>query len=217
MNYTIGSTVRDGVVRDGVVREGAVREERLNTATPTLAQRQAQFQVCTTRTRQRLYNFARRTLGNSQDAEDVTQEALARAWMHFETFDHHRSFEAWVFRIASNLMIDHNRRRRRRPEISLEVSAACMEENEGVFSAEPSQHTGDPQDTLIAKEINAELLSTLYTLPPIHRATLLLVAQEFSYDQIATTLNCPVGTVRSRVHRARVMVQRHLKARTSHE
>lgn len=186
-------------------------------AEPALAQRQARFQVYVARTRQRLYRFALHTLGNPQDAEDVTQEALTRAWTHFETFDPHRSFETWVFRIARNVMIDRNRRRRRRQEISLEASAGCMEENEAVWQAEISRSVRDPQDSLMTKESNAELLSTLNTLPPIHQETLFLVAREYSYEQIATALNCQVGTVRSRVHRARVMLQRHLKAKTLYE
>jgi RNA polymerase sigma-70 factor, ECF subfamily len=186
-------------------------------AGPGLAQRQARFQSYVAGTRQRLYRFALHTLGNSQDAEDITQEALTRAWTHFETFDPQGSFDAWVFRITRNLMIDRNRRCRRRPEISLEASAVCLEENDGGWGGEMSLSISNPQDCLIAKESRAELMSTLNTLPSIHQATLLLVAQEYSYEQIATALNCPVGTVRSRVHRARVMVQRHLKAKVSYE
>ena len=69
----------------------------------------------------------------------------------------------------------------------------------------------------MATEISAELQSALCCLPPRYQATLLLVAQKRSYEQIARTLDCPLGTVRSRVHRARLMLQRNLKARTSHE
>ncbi len=183
-------------------------------AKPTLDRRQAQFQVYAARTRQRLYHFARRTLGNPQDAEDITQETLARAWAHFDDFDPQRSFEAWALRIASNLMIDQNRRRRRRQEISLEASVDHLEGNESVCSAALSSGPGDPQDLLLTRESNAELMSTLRSLPSIHQTTLLMIAQEHSYEQIARTLDCPVGTVRSRVHRARVMLRRSLKEST---
>jgi len=184
MNCMLGLTRDEG--------RTLVRHGRAETAEPTLARRQAQFQVCATRTRQRLYRLALRTLGNPQDAEDVTQEALTRAWTHFETFDPQRSFEAWVFRIANNLMIDHNRRRRRRQEISLDASAACMEEIEDVCHPEPSRNISDPHDCLMAKESRAELLSTMQTLSPVHQTTLLLLAEERSYEQIARSFDCPV-------------------------
>lgn len=86
------------------------------TGEPTLKQRQEQFQHLVVRLHQRLYNFARRNTGNCQDAEDVTQETLARAWRHFEQFDPQYPFKSWVFRIAKNLLIDQNRRRSLRQE-----------------------------------------------------------------------------------------------------
>ena len=105
----------------------------------------------------RLYSFARRALNNPQDAEDVTQEALTRAWTHFETFDPRCSFDAWVFRIASNLLIDQSRRRKRRQEISLDAPVARSEENEGSGCLELADSTSDPHERLMAKEISAEL------------------------------------------------------------
>jgi RNA polymerase sigma-70 factor (ECF subfamily) len=209
MNHALGSARDAG-------RANENRRGRGETAESTLARRQAQFQVFVARTRQRLYRFALHTLGNPQDAEDVTQEALTRAWTHFEAFDPQRSFEAWVFRIANNLMIDRNRRLRRRKEISLDGPAAGLSEYEGMWGPELSDSGSNPQNHLMAKEVSAELQFALRSLPPLHQATLLLVVQERSYEQIARTLDCPVGTVRSRVHRARAMLQRNLKARTSH-
>ncbi len=209
MLHTLGSARNAG-------RANEHRCGRDETAEPTLARRQEQFQICVTRTRQRLYRFVLHSLGNAHDAEDVTQEALSRAWAHFETFDPDRSFEGWVFRIASNLMIDHNRRRRRRQEISLDSPTAYLSEHEVDYRPEMSDSASDPQNCLIANEISVELQSALRCLPPVHQATLLLLAQERSYEQIARTFDCPLGTVRSRVHRARIMLQRNLEARTSH-
>lgn len=179
-----------------------------------LGQRQAQFQTLVAQTHTRLFNFVRRTVGNAHDAEDVTQEALTRAWLHFEDFDAQRSFEAWVFRIAGNLLIDHSRRKHRRQEISLDMPTACVEGEEGACHPELAARTGDPQECLLAKEIDAELQGALRCLPPLHQATLLLVAQEHTYEQIARAFACPVGTVRSRVYRARVLLRRNLKEST---
>ncbi len=182
-----------------------------------LARRQAQFQCLAEQTHKRLYNFARRALNNPQDAEDVTQEALTRAWTHFETFDPRYSFDAWIFRIAGNILIDQSRRRKRRQEISLNVPAARSEENEGLGCMELADSASDPHESLMAKEISAELKWALRSLPPLHQTILLQVAQQRSYAQIALAMNCPEGTVRSRVYRARVMLRRTLKERTFHE
>jgi RNA polymerase sigma-70 factor (ECF subfamily) len=169
------------------------------------------------RTRQRLYRFALHTLGNPQDAEDVTQEALTRAWTHFEHFDQRRSFEAWVFRIVSNLTIDQSRRRRRRQEVSLDAPPTYLSEYDGRCRPEPTNRSGDPQNSLMAKEISAELQSALRSLPRRHQVILMLVAQQHSYEQIAKAFDCPLGTVRSRVHRARIMLRHNLKESTPYE
>jgi RNA polymerase sigma-70 factor (ECF subfamily) len=108
-------------------------------------------------------------------------------------------------------VIDRNCRRRRRQEISQDAPEMRIDGNEDRCCSQLSDRAGDPQNCLMAKEIGTELQSALRSLPPLHQATLLLLAQERSYEQIASTLNCPMGTVRSRVHRARVMLQRHLK------
>jgi RNA polymerase sigma-70 factor (ECF subfamily) len=177
----------------------------------TLVQRQEQFQTLITPTRQRLYRFARHTMGNAQDAEDITQETLARAWNHFESFDSRRSFEAWLFRIAQNLMIDWNRRKRRRPEISLDTPETFIEGEVGVFGRALVDRGSDPAGQVLDQEVCRELQSALCSLSAAHRQTLLLLSRERSYEQIARALDCPMGTVRSRVHRARVMLQRKLK------
>jgi RNA polymerase sigma-70 factor (ECF subfamily) len=191
-----------------------MRRGQRETEEQRLLQRQAQFQRLAAKMYPRLYNFARRTRGNLQDAEDITQETLARAWTHFESFDPSRSFEAWVFRIAGNLIIDQSRRRKHHQEISLDAPVAFQEGDEEVSRPELADHTRDPENCLMAKEVSAELQSALLSLPSLHQTTLLLVAQQRSYEQIARAFDCPVGTVRSRVYRARVMLRRNLKLST---
>jgi RNA polymerase sigma-70 factor (ECF subfamily) len=182
-----------------------------DTGQSTMRQRQARFQSLAAGIHPRLYRYARRALGHRQDAEDIAQETLARAWAHFETFDPRRSFETWVFRIASNLITDLHRRRKRRQEFSLDATVAGRE-SDGQCYAELADSTGNPHEKLMADEISSELQTALYDLPPLHRTTLLLLAQERSYEQIAGYYGCPVGTVRSRVHRARQRLQRNLNA-----
>jgi RNA polymerase sigma-70 factor (ECF subfamily) len=177
----------------------------------TLAQRQEQFQILTARMHPRLFHFVLRRLGNSPDAEDVTQEALVRAWAHFEDFDPRRAFEAWVFRIARNLVFDQMRRRRYRQEVSLDSPSASLDGTDGRCRPELYDSANDPEECLMAREISTELQIALRSLSPAYRAPLLLIAEQRSYEQIARDLDCPIGTVRSRLFRARVMLRRSLK------
>ena len=191
-----------------------------NTEEMTLARKQAQFQIFAAQTQTRLFHFARRVLGNTQDAEDVTQETLARAWGHFDAFDAQRPFDAWVFRIACNLMIDMGRRRSPGQMLSLDAPAPRRKAGEGNESAlllEIADSAGDPAFRLMRAEINANLQFALCSLPPVYRATLLLLAQQQSYQQIARACDCSIGTVRSRAHRARVLMRRILQEVTLYE
>lgn len=194
-----------------------LRRNWRETGAQALAEKQTRFHALVAHSHKRIYHFVQRHLGNAQDAEDLMQEALTRAWTHFESFNPQRSFEAWVYRIASNLVIDQVRRRRRRQEFSLDAPATDLEGNEHECRSELADSTGDPENCLMANEISESLQFALRSLPPIHRKTLLLVAQQHSYEQIAGVLDCSIGTVRSRVYRARVMVQRNLKESTPHE
>ena len=193
-----------------------VRCGRATTGEPALRQRQEQFQHLVARVHKRLYNFVRHHIGNCQDAEDVTQETLARAWRHFEQFDPQQPFESWVFRIAKNLLIDESRRKRRRQEISLDTPPAYLEGQESKIP-KLSDSSGDPENCFMAGEINVELRSAVGSLAPAYQIPLLLRAEQRSYEQIAEALNCPLGTVRSRIFRARVLLRRNLKEGTLHE
>jgi RNA polymerase sigma-70 factor (ECF subfamily) len=182
----------------------------------TLAQRQGQFQLLTAPMHRRLYNFARRSMGNAQDAEDVTQETFVRAWAHFEGFDLRRPFEAWVFRIAKNLILDQIRHRKYRQEVSLNSTAASLDGTEGTCHPELFDSANDPQECLMAHEISAELEIALRSLSPVYRAPLLLAAEQRSYEEIARDLDCPIGTIRSRLSRARRMLRQNLSESAPH-
>jgi RNA polymerase sigma-70 factor, ECF subfamily len=203
--------------------EGQVAYYRLahrgsgETSEQSLVRKQMSFHALVAHSHKRLYHFVRRSLHNPQDAEDLTQEVLARAWSYFETFDPRQPFDAWIFRIARNLIIDQSRRRTRRQEISLDAPVANKEESESVCCPEIANSTADPQNCLMAKELSAGLQFALRSLSTIHRKTLLLVAQQHSYEQIAGVFGCSIGTVRSRVYRARVLAKRNLKESMSYD
>ena len=158
-------------------------------------------------TRKRIYKQVFRMLGNHADAEDVTQETLVRAWSARASYDPARSFDAWILRIAANLCIDRIRRRKRRSEVSLETGLGAEPDGER-SDLEIADLSQNPERLLLAKEIDAGLQHEIRSLPAVHRDCLLLLEQEYSYAEIAARMNCPVGTVRSRVHRARTHLSR---------
>ena len=156
-------------------------------------------------TRMRIFNLAHRMLGNRDDAEDVTQETLSRAWAHSADRNSHSSLEGWVYRIAVNLCLDRKRRQKRLSIVSLdafmEVGTSC--EGGTMPIADVSN---DPARRLMAEQIDDRLILGVKTLPRCCRAAVKLWMEEHTYEEMAAIMKCPVGTVRSRLFRARAHV-----------
>lgn len=146
--------------------------------------------------------FARRMSGNREEAEDLAQEAFYRAYRSFDRYDRQRPFDRWVYRIISNLFIDLLRTKNRAPTYSLD-SPIPGKEGQGPIGDLPDSRQ-DPAQTLLADIMDERLVSALGRLSESYRRTLLLVdMQEMSYEEAAQYMGCAIGTVRSRVHRAR--------------
>ena len=130
-----------------------------------------------------VYNIALRMTGNSEDAADMTQEAFIKAYNSLQSFRGDSKFSVWLYRIVSNVCLDFLRSKNRRPTVSLSV-----EDDDG----EDAQLTRD------------SVRRGLDSLPPDYRQILLLrEIQGLSYDEIAQALSLEVGTVKSRIFRAR--------------
>jgi len=160
--------------------------------------------------RQRIYNVAYRILRNRDDAEDITQETFVRAWANINRFVAGCSFEAWVTRIATNLCLDTARRRQRQRIHSLEAAPAWSSE------IEPEAHQvadsrQDPAVRLLDGEVDESLLRAVRALPAHYRGCIQLLEQDYSYGQISTLMGCPVGTIRSRLYRARMLIRKQLE------
>jgi RNA polymerase sigma-70 factor (ECF subfamily) len=176
------------------------------------------FEQRIVKTRPRVYRLALRMLGNRSDAEDATQEALVRAWSGLDGYDPARSlydpirsFDAWVLRIARNVCISRIHRSRRTTEMSLDI-LLTTERDGAAFGLELADLSYDPQRLLLDKEIDEGLQQGIRSLPATSRRCFLLLAQEHSYQEIAARLDCPLGTVRSRLNRARAHLS-HIIAR----
>ncbi len=144
------------------------------------------------------YNVAYRLMGNADAAADAAQEAFIKA---FKSIEQYRggSFKSWLLRIVSNTCYDHLRYNKRRPSQSLE---------EDDFDSDYAPHLIDraerPEDGLLRQELGDMLQQAIVQLPPDQRLVLILSDVEgFSYQEIAQTTELALGTVKSRLNRAR--------------
>lgn len=153
-----------------------------------------------------VYNLCLRMVGSAA-AEDVAQETFIAAYRRLGTF-RGGNFRAWLLRIAANLSRDELRRRRGRPATSLEAALAT-----GPVADVPSSAAG-PEDEALRREIALHLQQGLATLPPEQRlAVILRDVHGLSYEELAVTLACSLGTVKSRIARGRARMRQYLMER----
>ena len=147
-----------------------------------------------------VYNIALRMTGNSEDAADMTQEAFIKAYNSLQSFRGDSKFSVWLYRIVSNVCLDFLRSKNRRPTVSLSVEDDDGEDAQ-LDVADASQ---SPELLLDRKLTRDSVRRGLDSLPPDYRQILLLrEIQGLSYDEIAQALSLEVGTVKSRIFRAR--------------
>jgi len=158
-----------------------------------------------------LYGFALRFTRNPEEAEDLAQETLLRAYRFFDSYERGTNIRAWLFKILRNLFINRYRKSQREPDA---VSYGDSEATLDLLLREPAGGgTGGrtPEQVLQAGEVDSRIEQALDALPEEYRSVLLLNSLgELSYKEIAATLEVPIGTVMSRLHRARRMLQANL-------
>lgn len=151
----------------------------------------------------RVFGFVRRMVSDSEEAADIAQEVFIRAYQSFTRFDGRSSLRTWLFRIAHNLCVDRARRLSRAPErTSLDVA-----DDDSAFEI-PDQRW-DPQTIVLDDELKGIIEHALTTMSDKLRTVLLLHDREdFAYEEIAQTLDLPIGTVKSRLFLARAHLQK---------
>lgn len=150
----------------------------------------------------RLYNTLASLTGSRDDAEDVAQEAFVQAFLKLSTFRKDSAFYTWIYRIAFNVAM--TRQRRKRPQLSIDGG---RDPN----GADPPDNSESPVDRLQREERARQVHAALAAISEEHRAILVLREMEgCCYETIAEILELPVGTVRSRLHRARMQLRDHL-------
>jgi RNA polymerase sigma-70 factor (ECF subfamily) len=149
-----------------------------------------------------LYNFARWLVHNSNDAEDLVQETYLKALRSFASFQSGTNFRAWIFRILKNTFLSSCSTLARR------MTDAMISDEDGL---EPAVDTETPETILMNRSSSQLVQCAIDDLPVHYRETLLLCeVEEMSYQEIAEILSIPIGTVMSRLSRARKAVRESL-------
>jgi len=147
--------------------------------------------------------------GNRDDAEDLLQQSLLEAYAAFDRFRAGSHFDRWVLQIMHRTFLDTVRSRSRQAVQSLD--AAWETEGGRVLARELADPRGGPEAELMAQTLSEPLQRALDALPTPFRGVVLLADMEgLTYEEVAGVLGCPVGTVRSRLHRARALLRRRL-------
>jgi RNA polymerase sigma-70 factor (ECF subfamily) len=152
-----------------------------------------------------LFRTALRMTRNREDAEDLVQEAITKAFAAFDRFEEGTNFRAWIFKILTNTFINNYYRLRDRQK------APSLEEMEDETSFQPSFEGVTPEEALLNTLTREDILRAIESLPLEFRAVVVLTLVEgFSYKETAEILDIPIGTVMSRLHRGRKLLQKLL-------
>lgn len=162
-----------------------------------------------------LEGVARRLCRNDAEAEDLVAETVCRAWRSADSLDDPTAFRAWIFRILNNTFISERRRPDCRLQFGLDEEGAGPDGED--FSLFEQMHQpfllwfSNPEQEFLDKLLREDLERALAALPEHHRLVVILAdLEEFDYAEIAATLGIPLGTVRSRLARARGALQKTL-------
>ena len=167
---------------------------------------QAAYGEIVRRYQRAVYRIAWALTRNDADADDLAQEAFVRAWGAIGRFEIGQPLYPWLARITTNLAFSLFRSRKRRPETPIEPLLEAGKQ----FGVDD-----DPADQAVTDERDANLRACFALLSPEHQAVLSLRAvQDLSYDEIAKALNVPIGTVMSRLARARAVLATLMEERT---
>lgn len=151
-----------------------------------------------------VYNLAYRIMGDGAAASDAAQETFISAWRHLKTF-RGGSFKSWLLRIVTNACYDELRRGKRRPSSSLE---SLYVEDPTPDADLPPSHQESPEAFTQRRELNRAIQAGIGQLPPDQRIVLVLAdVQGMSYDEIAEATQANLGTVKSRLSRARARLR----------
>ncbi len=157
-----------------------------------------------------LYGAAMRYTRDPRDAEDLVQDTMVSAYRFFGGFEAGSNCKAWLFKILTNTFINKYRRRVREREVQTQI---VEDDARSLISEEAREASRDPERFMPSSNLLSEdVKRALDAVPTDYRmAVVLCDLEDFSYKEIADIMDCPVGTVMSRLHRGRRLLQRSLR------
>lgn len=154
-----------------------------------------------------LYNFGLRLTADPNDAEDLVQDTIVKAYRFFSSYEKGTNAKAWLFRILKNSYINNYRRKSKKPqEVDYDEVATFYE-----TVRDERTDTSDLEDKMFRELIDDDLSRALDGIPEDFRTVVLLCdVEDFTYEEIANMLDVPIGTIRSRLHRGRNLLKAEL-------
>ncbi len=157
------------------------------------------------------YNIALRIMGNEEDAKDMSQEALIRVYRSIRDFKEQSSFSTWLYRIVTNVCLDELRKRKNAKTVPVD---GTIETEDGEMHLEVGVEHETPEEVYVKQERKKVILNAISELNEEHRSAIVLRdIQGFSYEEIAAMLDLSLGTVKSRINRARHALKDKLSVR----
>ena len=148
-------------------------------------------------------------VGNHEDAADLTQEAFTKAFNKLPSYEPRYAFSTWLFKIATNNCIDHIRKKRL---VTLSIDETIKEDSDQQFSFNIKSGAHDPEEKLVRQQRSRMMRLLIGQLSLKYRQMIeMRFFQELSYDEIATELGIPLGTVKAQLFRAKEMLHNPLK------
>ncbi|MGE5364272.1 MAG: sigma-70 family RNA polymerase sigma factor [Bacteroidota bacterium] len=177
--------------------------EQSENITPEERQKYADFQREAIPHMDALYTFAYRMTGDSDTADDLVQETYLKAFRFFDKFEKGTNCKAWLFRILKNTYINEYRR-----ESKMQAKVDYEDIENFYENIKPSEiKSSHIQDDVFSNLLDDDISGAITSLPEDFRTVIILSDIEgFTYEEIADFIDCPIGTVRSRLHRARKML-----------
>jgi RNA polymerase sigma-70 factor (ECF subfamily) len=165
----------------------------------------AAFNELVARHSEQVYKLAHNLTGNSGDAEDAAQEAFLRIYRSLGRFRGASAFTTWLYRVVVNVCIDEMKRRRRRP---IPASSLKDDDTYDIAACAPAHQTPNPVHELERSHRDEIVRKAVNSLPPHLRFVVILCdMQGLSYEEAASALGAGVGTIKSRLHRARMALR----------
>ena len=170
---------------------------------------QSAYGTLMNRYRGAIHQMMFKMVGNNEDAADLTQEAFTKAFNKLPSYEPRYAFSTWLFKIATNNCIDYIRKKRL---VTLSIDETIKEDSDQQFSYNIKSEVPDPEERMVKVQRSKMMRSLIGQLSTKYRIMIeMRFFQELSYDEIATELNIPLGTVKAQLFRAKEMLHTQLK------